>query len=325
VSGTGSSDPPVRHRHLALVGPTASGKSVLALALAASRPDVELVSLDSMQVYRGMDVGTATPTAAERAAVRHHLVDVADPDEAWSVARTQAGVAAALADIEGRGGRAVLVGGTGLYVRAVVDGLALPGEDLALRAELEAVAGDPDGAARLRAQLQELDPLAASRIEPGNLRRLVRALEVVRSTGRPFSAAGEGLDVYGPPRIDVELVGVWLPRAELARRIAARIGEMADAGFVDEVRALLARPVPPSRTAAEAIGYREVAAAVRGERTLADALAETEARTRRFARRQRVWFRRDPRITWFAAAREPRALLAAIAARWDGAPPPVRA
>ena len=281
---------------------------------------MELVSLDSMQVYRGMDVGTASPTAAERTAVRHHLVDVADPWEPWSVARTQAGVTTALAEIEARGHRAVLVGGTGLYVRSVVDGFTLPGEDLERRAELEAEAATEDGVTRLRAELEAVDPVAAARIEPANVRRLVRALEVVRSTGRPFSEAGDGLDVYGPPRLDVTLVGVWLPRAELARRIERRVAAMVDAGFEDEVRLLLAAERPLSRTAAEAIGYREVAAALRGERTMADALAETVARTRRFARRQRVWFRRDPRITWVAAAADPGALLGAVRSRWGAMP-----
>jgi tRNA dimethylallyltransferase len=315
----GRGDLPARTaRHLALVGPTASGKSALALALAETRGDVELVSLDSMQVYRGMDVGTASPTVAERAAVRHHLVDVADPWEPWSVARTQAGVAAALADIEARGHRAVLVGGTGLYVRAVIDGFTLPGEDLELRAALEAEAATGAGAARLRAELEAVDPVAAGRIDEANVRRLVRALEVVRSTGRPFSESGDGLDVYGPPRLDVALVGVWLPRAALARRIEARVAAMVTDGLVDEVRTLLAADRPLSRTAAEAIGYREVAAALRGERTLAEALVETVARTRRFARRQRVWFRRDPRITWVASARDPGALVGAVHARWIG-------
>jgi tRNA dimethylallyltransferase len=314
-------DQPARPaRHLALVGPTASGKSSLALALAQRCGDVEIISLDSMQVYRGMDVGTASPTAAERAAVRHHLIDVAEPWESWSVARTQAGVTRALDEIEQRGRRAVLVGGTGLYVRAVVDGFTLPGEDLAQRAELEAEAATDAGVARLRAELDAVDPAAAARIETANVRRLVRALEVVRATGRPFSGSGEGLDVYGPPRLDVALVGVWLPRAALARRIEARVAAMIADGLVEEVRDLLAADRPLSRTAAEAIGYREVAAALRGERSLADATTETVARTRRFARRQRVWFRRDPRITWVAAAAEPDALLGAVRARWDGTP-----
>jgi tRNA dimethylallyltransferase len=308
-------------RHLALVGPTASGKSALALALAQRCGDVELVSLDSMQVYRGMDIGTASPTAAERAAVPHHLVDVADPWEPWSVARTQAGVTRALEGIERRGRRAVLVGGTGLYVRAVVDGFTLPGEDPARRAELEAEAATDAGAARLRAELEAVDPVAASRIETANVRRLVRALEVVRATGRSFSGSGEGLDVYRPPRLDVTLVGVWLPRAALARRIEARVAAMVAGGLADEVRALLATDRPLSRTAAEAIGYREVAAALRGERSMADAVTETVARTRRFARRQRVWFRRDPRITWVASAADPDTLLGAVRARWVGSAP----
>ncbi len=302
--------------HLALVGPTASGKTALALALAAHLGDVEIVSLDSMQVYRGMDIGTAKPTLAERAAVVHHLVDVADPHEDWSVARTQSLARDAIAGIERRGKRALLVGGTGLYVQAVVDDLSLPAEDLALRAELEAATSGPAGVAAAYAELRAADPQAAARIDERNQRRIVRALEVIRATGRPFSSFGPGIDRYGATAFPVALLGVWLPRAALAARIEARFAAMRDAGLVEEVDRL-ARGPGLSRSAAQAIGYKEVLAARAGEISLDDALELAERRTRAFARRQRMWFRRDPRITWFATATNPEALLPALLASFS--------
>jgi tRNA dimethylallyltransferase len=294
-------------RHLALVGPTAAGKSALALELARARGDVEIVSLDSMQVYRGFDIGTAKPTAAERAEVVHHLVDVADPSEEWSVRRTQLGARAAIAGIEARGRRALLVGGTGLYVRAVVDDLAIPPTDPAVRAAIDADA-ERDLAA-LHERLTQLDPDAAARMEPGNRRRIVRALEVIELTGRPFSSFGPGIDDYGPPALDVTLLGLAVDPAGLARRIEQRFAAMRVAGLVDEVRRLAEQPL--SRTARDAIGYREVLAHLAGELSLADALDAAVRRTRRFARRQRVWFGRDPRIQWIDAGAPMTALVGA--------------
>ena len=202
-------------RHLALVGATASGKSALALAVARHAADVEIVSLDSMQVYRGMDIGTAKPTPSERAIVPHHLVDVVDPDQEWSVRETQRAASAAIAAIDARGRRALLVGGTGLYVRAVVDGLAVPPRAPETRRALEQATGTLEGLAAAYERLRRFDPDAAARIEPGNRRRIVRALEVFETTGRPFSTFGAGLTEYARPAIPVELVGVWLSRAEL--------------------------------------------------------------------------------------------------------------
>jgi tRNA dimethylallyltransferase len=294
-------------RHLALVGPTAAGKSALALELARARGDVEIVSLDSMQVYRGFDIGTAKPTAAERAEVVHHLVDVADPSEEWSVRRTQLGARAAIAGIEARGRRALLVGGTGLYVRAVVDDLAIPPTDPAVRAAIDADA-ERDLAA-LHERLTQLDPDAAARMEPGNRRRIVRALEVIELTGRPFSSFGPGIDDYGPPALDVTLLGLAVDPAVLARRIEQRFAAMRVAGLVDEVRRLAEQPL--SRAARDAIGYREVLAHLAGELSLADALDAAVRRTRRFARRQRVWFGRDPRIQWIDAGAPMTALVGA--------------
>lgn len=301
--------------HLALVGPTASGKSALALHAARQLGDVEIVSIDSMQVYRGMDVGTAKPTPAERADVVHHMLDVADPAEDYSVARFQAEARAVVADIATRGRRALLVGGTGLYVQAVVDDLRFPGEDLALRAELEALTEEPGGIADAYGELVARDPVAASRIDPHNARRIVRALEVIELTGEPFSSFGAGVAAFGRTAFPVRLTGLWLPRAVLARRIEARVEAMRCAGLVDEVARLLDGP-GLSRTAAQAIGYREVVAHLGGASTLDEAFALTARRTRSFARRQRMWFRRDPRITWLAAPENLGDVTGALLALW---------
>jgi tRNA dimethylallyltransferase len=276
----------------ALVGPTASGKSALAQELAERCPGVELVAVDAMQVYRGMDVGTAKPTPSERAAVRHHLLDLADPADAFSVAEWRAAADEALAGIAARGGRALLVGGTGLYLRALVDDLELPGRFPEVRAELEA---EPDTAV-LHARLAGADPVAAGRMEPGNRRRVVRALEVTLGSGRPFSSFGPGLDTYPP--VAVPQVGLRPPFDALDRRIAERVAAMAEQGLVEEVRELLERPGGLGPTAGQALGYREVAAALHAGTSVAEALELTVQRTRAFARRQLRWFRRDPRITW---------------------------
>ncbi len=289
------------------MGSTASGKSALALAVARRLGDVELVSADSMQVYRGMDVGTAKATAAEQAEVPHHLLDVAEPEEYYSVARFQADVADVIAGVEARGRRALVVGGTGLYTQAVVDGLALPGEWPELKAALEG-----EAPLDLHRRLSELDPVAASRIEPGNARRLVRALEVTLGSGRPFSSFGPGLAAY-PPSPRFQLAGVWLPRPVLAERIEARYRQQMGAGFLDEVRALRGRM---SRTARQALGYKELLAHLAGDCTLEEAVAAAVSRTREFARRQRAWFRRDPRITWLGSAGNPFDLLPALLGDW---------
>jgi tRNA dimethylallyltransferase len=296
--------------HLALVGTTASGKSHLALAIARKDRRVEIMSVDSMQVYRGMDIGTAKPSLSERAEVPHHLLDLADPWEDFTVARFQHAFCEALADIEARGNRALLVGGTGLYLRAAIDELTIPGEYPGVRAALEAEA-DTTG---LHRRLTGLDPVAAARIEPTNRRRLVRALEVTLGSGRPFSSFGPGLEAY--PSTRFRLLGIALPPHVVAGRIATRYHDQVARGFVGEVRGLAANPKGWSRTARQALGYRELHEHVHGRVGLDEALDAAIARTRRFARRQRAWFRRDPRIRWFEAdqpaALEP-ALLNALA------------
>jgi tRNA dimethylallyltransferase len=291
--------------HLALVGTTASGKSALAMAIGRTHHDIEIVSVDSMQVYRGMDIGTAKATIAEQGEVPHHLIDVADPDEEFTVARFQSAFADALASIEGRGHRALLVGGTGLYLRAVVDGLAIPGRYPEARREFEGAA-----TTQLHTRLAALDPVAAARMEPSNRRRIVRALEVTVGSGRPFSSYGLGLEAYPPTPF--RLVGISLPSALVSARLEARYEQQLGAGFVEEVRRLAARPQGLSRTAAQALGYRELLAHLRGEVALEAAVEEAIRRTRRFARRQRAWFRRDPRVEWLTVDEDPSEVLPSL-------------
>jgi tRNA dimethylallyltransferase len=283
----------VTPRLVAVVGPTATGKTALALAL-AERLGGEIVNADAMALYRGMDVGTAKPTPAERARVPHHLVDVLDVTETASVAAYQRAARAVVERLRTAGVVPVLVGGSGLYVQAVVDELDFPGTDPALRAELEAelaVAGAP----ALHARLAALDPAAAAVVLPSNGRRIVRALEVVRLTGRPVPAR---LPTGGPPRYDAVLLGVDRPVLELDGRVARRVARMFAAGLVAETRGLVARGLREGRTASRALGYQQVLAALDGDGDLRSAAAETVTATRRFVRRQRSWFRRDPRVCW---------------------------
>jgi tRNA dimethylallyltransferase len=310
---------------VALVGPTASGKSTVALA-AAEAPGrqagrVELLSVDSMAVYRGMDIGTAKPTPAVRARVPYHLVDLVDPGQEFTVREFQAEARAALAGVAGRGHRALLVGGTGLYLRSVVDDLEFPGRfpDRARRLteELDAAGpvgshGERDALARLHARLETLDPVAAGRIGASNRRRLVRALEVTEGSGRPFSSFGPGLGSYPPSR--VRLVGMRPDPADTDRRIAERVESMMEAGLLDEVRRLAAAPGGLSPTARQALGYRELLGHLEDGVPLAEAVAETVRRTRAFARRQWAWFRRDPRIVWVAPHQDPVELILGLLA-----------
>ena len=303
-----SRDPPL----LVLTGPTAVGKSALALAL-AERFGAEIVSADSRQVYRLMDVGTAKPTPAERARVPHHLLDLVDPDEPFSVADYQAAADAALADLAARRRVALLVGGSPHYVQAVVDRLTLPRvtPQPALRRELEALAA-AEGPPALHARLAALDPQAAARADPANVRRLVRAIEVVVATGQPFSSLGRR---RGPPRPALHLA-LTAPRAELYARIDARVDAMLSAGWLAEVEALLARGYPPSLPSLSATGYRELAQVVRGERPLAEAVALIRYRTHAFARRQYTWLRRDDRLEWYSIGADLQARVAERVSRY---------
>jgi len=280
---------------LALVGPTASGKTALAMAL-APRLGAEVVSADAMLVYRGMDIGTAKPTPAERAQVPHHLVDLVDPGEEFSVARFQPLARAAIAEIGGRGRLPLLVGGSGLYFHAVVDEFAFPPTDPAVRARLEAEAATASLPA-LYQRLQVLDPAAAARIQPANLRRTVRALEVIELTGRPFSSFRvQGAMDEPASRYRLTVLGLDPGIDCLRERVAARVAAMVAAGLVEEVRRLAGRPL--SRTARQALGYKELLDAMEAGTPLEDALAAVVAHTRAYARRQLAWFRRDRRIRW---------------------------
>jgi tRNA dimethylallyltransferase len=281
-----------------LVGPTAVGKSEAALQLAL-RLGGEIVSADSRQFYRGMDIGTAKPTPGERRLVPHHLIDVADPDEIWSLATFQHEAKEAIAAIHSRQKLPLLVGGTGQYVRAVTHGYEIPpaAPFPRLRLTLEAWAAEvsPDG---LHARLASIDPQAAANIDPRNLRRTIRALEVIFSTGKPFSTQRQS----GPSPYRLLRVGLSRPRPDLYDRIDARIQAMFAAGFADEVRRLLEQGYSSDLPTLSAIGYREVIASLRGEITLDEAVTLMKRKTRDFVRRQASWFRLDdPEIHWFQA------------------------
>ncbi len=280
---------------IAVVGPTAAGKSDLGVELAL-RLGGEVVNGDSMQLYRGMDIGTAKLPLSERRGVTHHLLDRLDVDEPATVAEFQTWAREAISDCRQRGVTPILVGGSALYLRAVLDEFEFPGTDAAVRARLEEelVALGP---VEMHARLRVIDPAAAEAILPGNGRRIVRALEVVEITGRPFQAT---LPAHVYARGGVAQVGLDVPRGDLQARIVARVDRMWGSGFVDEVRRLERAGLRGGRTASRALGYRQVLTFLAGECTEEEARDETVRSTRRFARRQDTWFRRDPRIRWLA-------------------------
>ncbi|MDQ4095380.1 MAG: tRNA (adenosine(37)-N6)-dimethylallyltransferase MiaA [Actinomycetota bacterium] len=285
---------PERARVRALVGPTAVGKTEVSLAVAQAI-DAEIVSVDSMQAYRGMDVGTAKASPAQRTSVPHHLVDVFDPSEEVTVAQFQALARAAIDDISKRGRVPLLVGGSGLYFRSVVDDLRFPPRSETLRTSLAKEAEDV-GAETLHARLRELDPAAAAKMEPGNARRIIRALEVIELTGRPFSD-NDTWERF-ESRYDLRVAGLELPREVLYDRIAARIDRMLQEGLLSEVAAL--KQSGFGRTAGQALGYRQALEAA-PDSTLAGLRDDIVRATKRFARRQESWFRADPRVRWFDA------------------------
>ena len=282
---------------VAIVAPTASGKSDIAMAVARAT-GAHIVAVDAMQVYRGMDIGTAKPTTADRAEVRHHCLDLVDPDQRFTVADFKLHAATARDVIRAAGADALFVAGTGLYLTAVIDDLQLPGEWPEIRAELQA---EPD-TALLFARLQQLDPVAASRSEPTNRRRIERALEVCIGSGQRFSSFGPGTGAYPPS--DVTQIGVRWPRETLSRRIEQRVHAMMSAGLLAEVRQISQRFVL-SREARQALGYRELLAHLAGEMSLDEAVAQIVLHTRQFAVRQERWFRRDPRVRWITVNEDP--------------------
>lgn len=293
---SGPNDTPI----LAIVGPTASGKTAVGVEV-AERVDGEIVSADSVAVYRGFDIGAAKPDAAQRARVRFHLLDVAEPDEDFSVARFRDLALAAIAEIRGRGKRPVVVGGTGLYVRVLLDGFGLTQTraDPELRRRLEADA-EQAGAPSLHARLATMDPEAASRIHPNDRVRIVRALEVILRTGERISAL-QARDAATRQALPAARFGLRLPRDELDRRIERRVHAMMGAGLLGEVEGLLARGVRPDARPMSSLGYKELVAFVQGNVGLQEAIDQIVRNTRRFARRQMTWFRADSRILWIDA------------------------
>lgn len=313
--GATSTDPGagrMNPRALAVVGPTGTGKSDLAVELARGLGGA-VVNADAMQLYRGMDIGTAKLPPAARAAVRHHLLDVLDVTEAASVAAYQREARRIIEELLAAGEVPVLAGGSGLYVQAVLDDLNFPGTDPELRAQLEAELAQ-QGAPVLHHRLHRLDPVAAGRILPSNGRRVVRALEVIRLTGRPFSAV---LPPPGPARYRATIIGLDTDPAVLDERVDARVDRMFTDGLVDEVRELLSRGLRDGRTASRALGYQQVIAALDAGADPACAAGPTAQATRRFVRRQRSWFRRDGRIRWLDC-QHPDLLDAALRLAADG-------
>jgi tRNA dimethylallyltransferase len=284
-------------RPVAVVGPTATGKTALAVELALKLGG-EVVNADALQLYRGMDIGTAKATEQERRGVPHHLLDVLDVTETASVAAYQRDARAEVERLLAAGRVPVLTGGSGLYVQAVLDDLRFPGTDPAVRARLDAEAAEL-GTPALYTRLGERDPAAAAAILPTNTRRIVRALEVIEITGEPFSA---NLPKPGPARYGTVVIGVDRAAEELDERVNERVRLMFEAGLVDEVRALLERGLRDGKTASRALGYQQVIAELDGEGDFEAAAAATAQATRRFVRKQRSWFRRDRRVHWFDGA-----------------------
>lgn len=282
---------------LVVLGPTASGKSDVAMALAGRAPGTspfEIVAVDAMQVYRGMDIGTAKPTADEQRVVPHHGLDLIEPDREFTVAEFTEAATVAIAGIRQRGSTPLLVAGTGLYLRALTDPMQIPATWPDVRASLEArLAIEP--VEQLHRQLAQLDPVAATRMEPGNARRVVRALEVCLGSGRPFSSYGPGLESYPP--VPFLQVGLRWPRPQHAQRIELRVHRMMAAGLLEEVARVRAH-TSLSRTALQALGYKELVEHLDGRATLEQAVEQIIVRTRQFAVRQERWFRRDPRVQW---------------------------
>lgn len=298
TSWRGNSSPDSSIRVLALVGPTAAGKSELAVEV-AERIGAEIVSIDSAAVYRGMDIGTDKPSPALRARVRHHMVDIADPASTFSVAEFQRMARATIQDIASRGVVPLLVGGSGLYFRAVVDPLEFPGTDPVVRTSIQSDA-DEVGPRSLHERLAALDPEAAAKIPVQNVRRVVRALEVIEVTGRRFSSFRTGWDEYRSI-YDLHVAGITFDLDEMDRRIEARFDEHLADGLLEEMCTLDDLGLRESMTSVQALGYAQLLAHLDGRMSLEQAVTEAKARIRRFARRQLTWFRADPRVVWFGS------------------------
>jgi len=284
-----------------ICGPTATGKSELALEV-AQKYDGEIINADSMQLYQGMDIGTAKLTVEERRGIPHHLLDILKVTQDASVAQYQEQARAAIEDIQSRGKIAIVVGGTGLYIKSIVDEMNFPETDPELRKKLEDEA-ELLGAAELYSRLRLLDPEAAAAIEPANIRRIIRALEVIEVTGKPYSANLPSDTSLRFP--DALHIGLSMERSSLAPRIEARVHRMFEQGLISEVESLLSEGLLEGTTAQRAIGYAQVIALIRGEVTQNQAIEETVVATRQYVRRQETWFKRDQRIQWIGEG-EPR-------------------
>lgn len=284
---------------LAIVGPTATGKSALALALAESLRG-EIVNADALQVYRGFDIGTAKPSPADRERVPHHLIDILEPSEVYSAGEFARRAREAIADIQGRGKLPVVVGGSGLYLRALFFGISPipPGDPEVQEALRERLAAE--GLKSLRAELAGIDPRTEARLAPGDTQRVLRALEVALVTGRPLSS-WIAEQPFGTQAIAAVRVGLTLPRALLYDRIAGRVARMLEAGWLAEVEGLLRLGLSPRLPAFQAIGYRQLVRHLEGDGSLEQAIAGIVQETRRFAKRQETWFRKEPDVTWFSA------------------------
>ncbi len=298
---------------IAILGSTAVGKTRISIPL-AERFEGEIVSVDSRLIYRGMDIGTAKPTLEERKRVTHHLIDVTDPDDTWNLAKYSDAALNVINDIHGRGKVPFLVGGTGQYLRAILEGWIPPAsaESPGLREKLEAIATD-EGHTVLHRQLQEVDPASAERIDPRNVRRVIRALEIFHTTGVPASLQREKV----PPPFEILRIGLSLPRAELYQRIDQRIDLMIEAGWIEEVQGLIDCGYSPDLPSLSAIGYAQLAAYLSGEMDLDNAIVEIRRLSRQFVRRQANWFKADdPEIEWFDAVTGVEERISAVIKRW---------
>ena len=300
------SDTPV----LSIVGTTASGKSSIAMELAKRIPSIEIVSIDSMQIYQGMDIGTAKPSRAERNEISHHLIDIVEPTDNFSLSQFQTEAQRAIAEIERRGVFPLLVGGTGLHLRAVIDNFEIPRQYPSVSEELE----EESDTTKLHKLLLKLDPIAAGRMEETNRRRILRALEVTLGSGRPFSSYGPGLQRYPSSRF--RMVAPRWSRSEIDNRIDIRFAQQMKDGFLDEVRELTKNGRQLSRTARQALGYRQFIEHLEGRVSLSEAVESAVQQTKKFARRQERWFRRDPRIQWFDIDENPLEIIPTLVEEW---------
>ncbi len=285
---------------LALVGPTGSGKTKTAIRICQAL-DAEIVSMDSMQVYRGMDIGTAKPTKEEQSAALHHMIDVVEPDQMFTVSMYREMACKAIDDIVARGKVPLMVGGTGLYLQAISYEMSLGenGANNALRESLQRIAGEKDGPQRLHERLAQVDPASAEKLHPNDIRRVIRALEIYETSGRAKSEQADKQHKEGPYHVLV--YGLSLPREQMYDRINARVDEMVKSGLIEEVKGLLEHGIEPKPEggAMQAIGYKEIVSALRGEMTMERAIDLIKQGSRRYAKRQWTWFRHDPRTKWF--------------------------